>query len=104
MVQLGVPAVIIPGGSPERQQNAAALRDAGLARVVGSRTLASWELHDHPQSSPDWGAVRLELDTLLEDRATRDRARQWSLNLSAFTTEAAWQQITDAASIPVPPA
>lgn len=102
MLQLGIPSVVLPGGSPERRENGRNLEEMGAGLIVGDLDDVdlSWSAHDSSRAEIDWHTVRAAVDELMSDSRYGHSAEEAARELRQYTVSDTLNRITASASIP----
>lgn len=99
-LQLGIPAVALPGASPERKENARHIERMGAGISIDEGSELSWGEHDSRQIKVDWTRVRAAVEDVLHDNRYREAASYWSAALRRYSTRDAFDRIMEEAAIP----
>lgn len=101
MLQLGVPSVVAPGGSPERAENGDRLEHLGAGVVLrDTAPIHSWAAHDAREATVDWRTVRDAVHVVAEEEAYRAAARSLSTELARYDLATEYRRLFMSASVP----
>ena len=101
-LQAGLPAVVLPDDSPERQANARHLREMGASMILSRETSSEWDWskQGHPETVVSWHAVREACEDLRRNNKVQDKSARIADRLAQYTVPDALDHMLAAAAPP----
>jgi UDP:flavonoid glycosyltransferase YjiC (YdhE family) len=101
-LQAGVPAVVLPDGSPERQANARHVQEMGAALCLQARAQSHWDWANQgkPETSVSWQAVRHACEEISADQQVHEQAERIATRLARYTVSGAFEHLVTSANHP----